>query len=36
MKRIYECPELTVITLATRDIVSTSGGRDAILPDDEF
>ena len=36
MKDIYEVPEIDIVNFATMDIITTSGGGHAILPDDEF
>lgn len=36
MHVIYESPSLEIVDVNTDDIISTSGGRDAVLPDDEF
>ena len=37
MKNIYEAPELSVVSFAAEDIITTSGGGgNAVLPDDEF
>lgn len=34
MKAVYEAPEMIIIS--TEDIITTSGGGNAVLPDDEF
>ena len=36
MKNIYEAPEMDIIILSNEDIITTSGGGNAVLPDDEF
>jgi hypothetical protein len=36
MKNIYEVPEINIVSFAAKDIITTSGGGNAILPDDEF
>ena len=36
MKNIYEVPEISVINFSTQDIITVSGGGNAVLPDDEF
>ena len=36
MKLTYEIPQIEVIEFAENDVVTTSGGGAAILPDDEF
>lgn len=36
MKNTYEVPELSIVNFAMNDIITTSGGGNAILPDDEF
>ena len=36
MKNIYEAPELSLMLFSTKDIITTSGGGNAVLPDDEF
>ena len=36
MKNIYEVPEISIVSFVTEDIITTSGGGNAVLPDDEF
>lgn len=36
MKRTYEAPELKLMTVSAEDMITTSGGGNAVLPDDEF
>ena len=36
MKNIYEAPELDIIKFSAEDIMTASGGGNAVLPDDEF
>lgn len=36
MKLTYEIPQIEVIEFAPNDVITTSGGGAAILPDDEF
>ena len=36
MKTVYEAPEMMIIHFSKEDILTTSGGGNAILPDDEF
>ena len=36
MKNIYEVPEIDIVSFAAMDIITTSGGGNAVLPDDEF
>lgn len=36
MKEFYEQPYMELIEFATEDIITTSGGGAAVLPDDEF
>lgn len=36
MKTNYNVPTVEIIDFSTQDILTTSGGDDATLPDDEF
>ena len=36
MKNIYEAPEMNIINVSAEDVIATSGGGNAVLPDDEF
>ena len=36
MKLTYEVPQMEFIEFASNDVITTSGGGAAILPDDEF
>ena len=36
MKQMYEEPAIVIIKWVEGDVVTTSGGGAAILPDDEF
>ena len=36
MKNIYEAPEISIMIFSAKDILTTSGEGNAILPDDEF
>ncbi len=36
MKNIYEAPEISMMIFSAKDIITSSGGGNAILPDDEF
>lgn len=36
MKNKYNVPTVKIINLSVNDIITTSGGDDAVLPDDEF
>ena len=36
MKTMYEAPKIDIFVFSTEDIITTSGGGNAILPDDEF
>lgn len=36
MKTTYETPEINMMIFLTKDIITTSGGGNAVLPDDEF
>lgn len=36
MKNSYEAPEINIIIFSAEDIITTSGGGNAVLPDDEF
>jgi hypothetical protein len=36
MNRIYEQPAVEIVEFSTTDVITTSGGGAAILPDDEF
>ena len=36
MKNSYKVPTIEMIDFSTQDILTTSGGEDAVLPDDEF
>ena len=36
MKNSYEAPIIDIISFYAEDIITTSGGGNAVLPDDEF
>ena len=36
MKKSYEAPKIDIINFSAEDILTTSGGGNAVLPDDEF
>ena len=36
VKNIYEAPDIDIIKFSAEDIITTSGGGNAVLPDDEF
>lgn len=36
MKKTYQAPKSNIINFSSKDIITVSGGGNAILPDDEF
>ena len=36
MEKNYNAPEINVVNIPAEDIITTSGGGNAVLPDDEF